>query len=147
MTNLTPELIAKAKTAKTAEELQALAKENGLEMTAEEAEAYFAQLHPVSGEMNDDELENVSGGGCHKDNRLVVTAFKLCSNWECKKCYNAHYKNRRLIYDAMYDYDKSTWMHTCTELAGGGKYMANCTNCRLCSYEGGLWLCNDPYRT
>ena len=33
MKNLTPELIAKARAAKSAEELLALAKENGIEMT------------------------------------------------------------------------------------------------------------------
>ena len=34
------ELLTRAKAAKTAEELLALAKENGIEMTAEEAQAY-----------------------------------------------------------------------------------------------------------
>lgn len=54
----------KAKQAKSADELLTIAKENGMEMTEEEAKAYYAQLHPVSGEIADDELENVSGGGC-----------------------------------------------------------------------------------
>ena len=35
MKNLTPELIAKAKTAKSAEELLALAKDNNVELTEE----------------------------------------------------------------------------------------------------------------
>lgn len=60
---ITPELMAKAKEAKSAEELLAFAKENGVELTAEEAEQYFEQLH-ATGELADDELENVSGGGC-----------------------------------------------------------------------------------
>ena len=64
MENFNSELIEKAKQAKSVEELLALAKENGMEMTEEEAKAYYAQLHPVSGEIADDELENVSGGGC-----------------------------------------------------------------------------------
>ena len=42
---LNKELLAKAKEAKTPEELLALAKENGIEMTAEEAQKIFAQLH------------------------------------------------------------------------------------------------------
>ena len=58
----TPELIEKAKSAKTPEELMALAKENGMELTEESAKAYFEQLNPKTGEVSDDELNNVSGG-------------------------------------------------------------------------------------
>ena len=61
MKNITPELIAKAKAAKSAEELLALAKENGIEMTEEEAKTYFAQLG-TSGAVADDDLDAVSGG-------------------------------------------------------------------------------------
>lgn len=56
--------VEQAKQAKSAEELLALANENGVEMTPEEASAYFAKLHPVSGELSDEELVNVAGGGC-----------------------------------------------------------------------------------
>lgn len=62
--NLTSEIMEKAKQAKSADELLTIAKENGMEMTEEEAKAYYAQLHPASGEIADDELENVAGGGC-----------------------------------------------------------------------------------
>ena len=65
MKNLTPEMIEKAKAAKSAEDLLALAKENNVEMTADEAKSYFAQLNPKSGELDSDELEAVSGGGCN----------------------------------------------------------------------------------
>ena len=58
----TPELIEKAKSAKTPEELMALAKENGVELTEESAAAYFDRLHPQTGELSDDELDNVSAG-------------------------------------------------------------------------------------
>lgn len=67
MASITPEMIEKAKEAKTAEELLALAKENNIEMTEEEAKTYFAQLHPASGELSDDDLDNVAGGGCISD--------------------------------------------------------------------------------
>ena len=60
----TPELIEKAKSAKTPEELMALAKENGVELTEESAKAYFEQLNPKTGELADEELNNVAGGGC-----------------------------------------------------------------------------------
>ena len=74
MTNFNEELLEKAKQTKSVEELLALAKENGMEMTEEQANAYFSQLHPTSGEIADEELENVAGGGCRSgDGRLVVT--------------------------------------------------------------------------
>ena len=41
MKNLTPELIAKAKAAKSADELLALAKNNNVELTETEAKTYF----------------------------------------------------------------------------------------------------------
>lgn len=62
------ELIAKAKHAKNPEELLALAKENGVELTEESAKAYFNQLNPKTGELADDELDNVADGGCQKNN-------------------------------------------------------------------------------
>lgn len=67
------ELIAKAKQAKTPEELMTLAKENGIELTEESAKAYFNQLNPKTGELADDELDNVAGGGCHSDNGYLNT--------------------------------------------------------------------------
>ena len=66
MNNLTPELIAKAKAATSAEELLKLAKENGVELSEEEAKTCFEQLHANS-EVSDDELEAVSGGGICQD--------------------------------------------------------------------------------
>ena len=61
MKNLTPELIAKAKTAKSAEELLALAKDNNVELTEEDAKTYFEQLN-ANGAVSDDELDGVAGG-------------------------------------------------------------------------------------
>ena len=78
------ELIAKAKQAKTPEELMSLAKENSIEMTEESAKAYFEQLHPKTGELTDDELDNVAGGGCHNGGRLVVSVMHYCDEWRCK---------------------------------------------------------------
>ena len=64
----TPELIEKAKEAKNPDELMSLAKENGVELTEESAKAYFNQLNPKTGELADDELDNVAGGGCQQNN-------------------------------------------------------------------------------
>ena len=59
--NISKELIEKAKTAKTAEELLEMAKEESIEMSAEQAAEYFATIH-ASGELSDEELDNVAGG-------------------------------------------------------------------------------------
>ena len=56
MKNLTPELIAKAKAAKSAEELLALAKANNVELTEEEAKTYFADPSYIC-ELDEDEAE------------------------------------------------------------------------------------------
>ena len=62
MTHFNEEAIAKAKQAKSVEELLTLAKESGVEMTAEQAQDIFAQLNQKPGELSDDELDNVAGG-------------------------------------------------------------------------------------
>lgn len=61
----TKEMMKKAKAAKSAAELLEMAKAEGVEMTAEEAEVRFAELNK-NGELADEELDNVSGGGCDK---------------------------------------------------------------------------------
>lgn len=59
--NFTSEQLKKAQAAKSADEILALAKESGVELTVEEAAKYFAELHK-EGVLPDDELNNVSGG-------------------------------------------------------------------------------------
>ena len=66
---LTPELLEKAKQAKSAEELGTIAKENGIELTAEEANTYFAKFNSQDSKLSDDELDEVAGGGCGDDQR------------------------------------------------------------------------------
>lgn len=60
--DLTNELLEKARGAQNAEELLTLAKESGIELTREEAEAKLALLHPADGELADSELDNIAGG-------------------------------------------------------------------------------------
>ena len=55
------ELIEKAKTAKTAEELLAVAKAENIELTEGQAAKAFAELNKT-GELSDEELDNVAGG-------------------------------------------------------------------------------------
>ena len=117
-------LIKRARAAKSAKELMSLAKESGTEITEEEAQAYFAQLNK-SGELADEELDNVAGGGCHaKDGRLVVTIHYSCEQFVCKSCgrsgkHTHHVGNIVTVYPA-------------------------CEICKYCTHEKGLWLCNNP---
>lgn len=77
------ELIETARKAGSPEELLAFAKENGVEMTGEDAKNYFDQLHPKTGELSDNELDNVAGGGCYaRDGALMTTIGYKCKNFE-----------------------------------------------------------------
>ena len=59
---LTKEMLAKAMQCETADELIALAKTGGYELTKEEAEAYMAELADV--ELDEEVLQKVAGGKC-----------------------------------------------------------------------------------
>ena len=120
------ELIAKAKEAKSPEELMALAKENGMELTEEAASTYFNQLNPKMGELADDELDNIAGGGCHNGGRLVVSVMHYCDEWRCK--------------DDGSQCDIDGVLVNCNTC----KVAAYCFSCKYCTYEKGLWLCNNP---
>ena len=120
------DLLVKAKQAKNPEELMSLAKENGIELTEESAQAYLYQLQPKNGELADDELDNVAGGGCHTGGRLVVSVMHYCDEWRCK--------------DDGSQCDIDGVLVNCNTC----KIAAYCFSCKYCTYEKGLWLCNNP---
>ncbi len=98
---MTEEMIAKAREAQSAEELLQLAKDNGMdEFTMEDAEDLYAQMH-ASGEMSDEEMENVSGG-CSTtvdgQKYTVVSCGLKCftGKWEDGKAPAENY-NRTII--------------------------------------------------
>ena len=62
---ITREMIEKAKQCKTADELIALAKNEGIEITRVEAEAYLAELENI--ELDSKALDKVAGGSCYGD--------------------------------------------------------------------------------
>ena len=127
MKNLTPELIAKAKAAESAEELLEIAKANGVELTAEEVKTYFEQLN-ATGAVSDDELDTVAGGACGyaDDGRKIVDPSCHCStNFECKNgCGN------------------NADMGTEKCRISGEEW--RCYNCVSVSFEGGKMYCNNP---
>ena len=91
MKNFNAEMIEKAKTVKSADELLELAKASNVEMTADEAATYFAQLGPKSGELDDDDLDAVAGGGCggsDNDNPAVGVGdtVQITSEAACPTC-------------------------------------------------------------
>ena len=63
---ISKEMIMKAMQCENADELIALAKAGGIELTREEAEAYMVELADF--ELDTDTLKNVAGGGgCYSD--------------------------------------------------------------------------------
>ena len=60
LNELTNEQVAKAMACETAEELMAAAKEEGFDITKEEAEAYMAELADF--ELDDEKLKDAAGG-------------------------------------------------------------------------------------
>lgn len=63
--------------ADTEEELLNAVKESGLEYSEEQVKAFYASLHKT-GELPDDELDNVAGGGCGKS----APRYSACEHWE-----------------------------------------------------------------
>ena len=129
MKNFTAEMIEKAKAAKNAEELLIIAKENNVEMTANEAKTFFEQMNPKSGELDDDELDTVAGGGC--DDPLNKQLFPegshvRCTYGNCKKCGTNEWK---VIYEFHPSMD-GKWMTvecvSCGRRQGG--YRQNATD-------------------
>ena len=72
---LTQEMIMKAMQCKDADELIALAKAEGKEITKEEAEAYLAEMDDC--ELDAEVLGKVAGGGCYSENN-----FEPCNNFQ-----------------------------------------------------------------
>jgi predicted ribosomally synthesized peptide with nif11-like leader len=62
-TKITKDMVEKAKQCRTADELIALAKTLGYEITKEEADAYLAELDNI--ELDNIELDKVAGGSCY----------------------------------------------------------------------------------
>ncbi len=104
---MTNEMIQKAKECKSAEELLALAKENGMEMTAEQAAEKFAALNNV-GELSDDELENAAGGSCANAVAMKTREAKIGDivsvedrytgeQYACSNCYGIQYRVTEIL--------------------------------------------------
>ena len=83
------EILAKVRAAKSADELIEIAKENGRDITAEQAEVLFKSLSQ-NGELSYEELESAVGGCRTGNGERVVTAGLVCpaaGAWECETCH------------------------------------------------------------
>ena len=88
------ELFEQAKGAKSAEELVSLAKENGMELTEEEAAAYFAQLNK-SGELSDEERDRM-------DQLRRVCMCKMRPEKQGRS-FSYHQRPAHIVYATMYE--------------------------------------------
>ena len=75
---ITKEMIVKAMACETPEELRVYAKSEGVEISKEEAEAYFAELQDY--ELDDAMLQNAAGGGlleyCRDTNKKIAKGLQ-----------------------------------------------------------------------
>ena len=78
---LTKEMLEKASKCQTADELIALAKAEGIEITKAEAEAYLAELADL--ELNSDTLDKVAGGG----SGINCSKIDCCEGYSSSKGY------------------------------------------------------------
>ena len=72
-TKITKDMIERARQCNTADELIALVKSEGFELTKEEAEAYLAELDNI--ELDNIELDKVAGGLCYMDCNEIRCKF------------------------------------------------------------------------
>ncbi len=97
---------------KNEEEINGFLKEHDCEASAEDLKVFLENGH----EIDDDELNDVAGGTCYKDDRPVVTAFNECRLFRSTK------KTKR---------------------DGGG---FGCCDCIYSVYTDGLLLCYNEER-
>jgi predicted ribosomally synthesized peptide with nif11-like leader len=72
---ITKEMLEKAMQCKDAEELIALAKAEGIELTKEEAEAYLVDLADV--ELDEEKLKKIAGGEFYCSSQTCPSACTL----------------------------------------------------------------------
>lgn len=139
------ELILKVKETQSVEELIALAKEKGLDLSEEKAKSYFAQTHG-SGELSDDELDNVSGGACHTsvggESYTVVTCDVACFTGQFEnneyRAEDGHWVARRQDNQQL----RALWSNmTSNAKQTSARSVAFCGNCYHLEFKNGTGYC------
>ncbi len=129
------ELILKAKSAKSADDILEIAKENGLDVSREDAEMYI-QTNSENGELSDEALDNVTGGAAYtlRDGYLIVTNFHECDRWKCDSCGGDDIQYMRVASESGWD-----WAHKCGGHPNGcGK---SCATCKYMVYRFPFQIC------
>lgn len=114
---VTAEMLEKAKNAKSAEEFLAPAKENDILLTENEAVIFFNRLAPANREIDDGELDNVSGGGCSSvseemsetkfnvgDHVMLKGRTKCGPNYKSSTCNSPFFVVKNYFYTTRYMY-------------------------------------------
>lgn len=134
------DMMEKAQGAKTPEELLVLAKEADIQMSPQEAEETFALLNK-KGELSDEELDNVAGGGCDTtvDGKTytVVSSGLDCFTGQ----YEANYERdgvSEVVAGPLYAKDNSSLRFTWQIFA----YLGQCGMCRWLSFKAGTGYCS-----
>ena len=106
---------------------------NGCEATEEELQAFLDSKENKTGELADDELDSVAGGGkcgtIYHNKRPVVTASNACEHWKCSRCQSTQYR--------------STTINSFCRQCGCER---GCKNCEFSRYEDALLQCFHPLR-
>lgn len=132
--NCYSDVMEKAKAASNAEEFLALAAENGITLSPEEAERYFTLLNqekdgsPDGCELADEELDNVAGGSSCVGGRtysdewpycLITTAFNSCSHWKLSQDYTI---NARWCEECQWSVKKGAVLYCMSRTRGNDPY-------------------------
>ena len=80
----------KVRTAGSVQELLDIAEKEGVALTEEKAEELFTKLQPAIGELSDNELDAVSGGGCAESSdsnyKSIHSTDQACPYYQCDRC-------------------------------------------------------------
>lgn len=135
------DMMEKAQGAKTPEELLMLAKEADIQMSPQEAEETFALLNK-KGELSDEELDNVAGGGC--DTTVDGKTYTVVSSG--LDCFTGQYESNykrgdfdEILAGPLYAKDNSSLRFTWQKFADYGE----CGMCRWLSFKAGTGYCSQ----
>lgn len=132
------EMISKAQKAESAQELLAIARENGLDLSPEDAQRYI-DVKNQNGELPDEVLDGVSGGAAYtlRGGYLIVTNFHECDRWRCSKCGGSDFSYTQVA-------NEQGWgiAHKCSGYPNGcGK---SCQTCKYETYRFPFQICTHP---
>ena len=132
------ELILKAKGAKSADDILAIAKDNGLDVSREDAEMYI-QMNRESGELSDEVLDSVTGGAAYtlRGGYLIVTNFHECDRWKCDECGGNDIRYTRVASESGW-----AWAHKCGGHPNGCD--KSCATCEYMKYRFPFQICTHP---